>query len=746
MTSKITFLFLLFFASFFVSAQQEEISTLIRNSDVISRNKLQQRAFPDIFIYLNDTLTLPVKDDFSTNKFRKFNAEPGGPGVTQSQFKKLWDDPPVNPYPANTRFSTIQTYEILYDTLPDGTPTTTINNLNSINITVYDLTTYPFTSSQLTVWPDYNIIDTLYLPDPPETLYVTNNFIEQDSVNIYTVSPIADGSIWEDNYAYLNNRYAVNPPTVGVATLDGLNEKGYPYDFVNITAHGIADALTSKPINLSGFSASDSVYLSFMYQPMGLGNTPEAEDSLVLEFWSPAFQTWKHIWSTKGKNLHEFKNQIVPITQTQFLQNGFQFRFKNYATLSGALDHWHIDYVYLNSFRTIADTIRDDVAFRIDALTLLKDYISMPWRHFKWSPAAYMRDTLTLFQRNNNNSARLVANNYGEVFFNNNIQAQFQNVNTPSINGFTNFTTQYQLLDILNSNIPFVYDDNVNDTLAEFDVRFHFQVTPDFTRENDTIRFKQIFRNFYAYDDGTAEAAYGPQGAGALLAYKFYIAQPDTLRSVRIHFEPSVNNVSNKPFRLTIWDANGPGGTPGNIIYQNTTFSTPVYEDGYNSFHEYHLDNKILLNGNFYVGWQQVDAIKLNIGFDLNTNSQNKIYYNVGSSWQQTSFQASLMMRPVFTYHYDYSSVEEYNNLNHLSAKAYPNPANNYLTIEIEDDLNGNMLTVHLSDVSGRLIKSITTSAQKFTIPTQDLNPGIYLVELLQAQTKYAVQKIIIQR
>lgn len=741
----ITFLYILNLYTSVVLSQQEEITPLIRNSDVISKNKIQQRSFSDIFIYLNDTITLPVKDDFSTNKFKKRNAQPGDPGVTLSTFEKLWDNPPVTPYPPGTRFSLIQTYEILHDTLPDGSPVTTVNNLNSLTITVYNLNNYPFTSTQLTVWPDYNIVDTLYLPEPPETLYVTNNFIEQEFVNVYTVSPIADGSIWQDNYAYLNNRYAINPPTLGVATLDGLNENGYPYDFVNITAHGVADMLTSKPINLSGFTANDSVYLSFMYQPSGLGNAPEPEDSLVLEFWSPILQTWKHIWSTKGKNLHEFRNIIKPVTQSQFLQNGFQFRFKNYATLSGSLDHWHIDYVYLNSFRTYTDTIRDDVAFRIDALTLLKDYVSVPWRHFKWNPSGYMRDTITLFQRNNNNSARLVANNLGSVSFNNNPQAQFQNVNTPSINGFTNFTTQYQLLDISNGNIPFIYDDNVNDTLAEFDVQFHFQVTPDFTRENDTIRFKQIFRNYYAYDDGTAEAAYGPQGAGALLAYKFSIAQPDTIRSVRIHFEPSVNNVSNKPFRLTVWDASGPGGTPGNIIYQNSSFSFPTYEDGYNSFHEYHFDNKFLLNGDFYIGWQQVDAIKLNVGFDLNTNSQNKIYYHVGSSWQQTSFQASLMMRPVFTYHYDYSSVNEFNPLLNLSAKAYPNPANDFINIEISNNITEKSFTANVFDLSGRLVNTISSSNDKFYLETHNLNPGMYLIELLYKDTKFAVQKIMIQ-
>src|SRR5690606_37405864 len=84
-----------------------------------------------------------------------------------------------------------------------------------------------------------------------------------------------DADKWEDNYVYINSNYAVNPISYGVATFDGLDSTGYPYNFNNPTSHGVADYLTSKPIDLS--SVTDSVYLSFFFQPQGNGNRPETQ-------------------------------------------------------------------------------------------------------------------------------------------------------------------------------------------------------------------------------------------------------------------------------------------------------------------------------------------------------------------------------------------------------------------------------------------------------------------------------------
>ena len=85
----------------------------------------------------------------------------------------------------------------------------------------------------------------------------------------------------------------------------------------------------------------------------------------------------------------------------KFHENGFQFRFRNYAASTGAFDQWHIDYIYLNNDRRKNDTTYKDVAYVYDAPSLLKDYTAMPWFHYVNNPDDYI-DTNALTVAVNN--------------------------------------------------------------------------------------------------------------------------------------------------------------------------------------------------------------------------------------------------------------------------------------------------------------------------------------------------------
>ena len=80
-------------------------------------------------------------------------------------------------------------------------------------------------------------------------------------------------------------------------------------------------------------------YLLFYYQSEGLGDNPQTEDSLVLEFLTgvdtAGFPVWKHIWSIPGQTTQEFQRMEFNIKGANYLHAGFRFRFRNYATLSG---------------------------------------------------------------------------------------------------------------------------------------------------------------------------------------------------------------------------------------------------------------------------------------------------------------------------------------------------------------------------------------------------------------------------
>src|SRR5205807_1939504 len=58
-----------------------------------------------------------------------------------------------------------------------------------------------------------------------------------------------DQSLWLDSNVYINSNYPINPPSVGVATFDGVNKFGVPYDELTVNANGHADSLTSHYIN-----------------------------------------------------------------------------------------------------------------------------------------------------------------------------------------------------------------------------------------------------------------------------------------------------------------------------------------------------------------------------------------------------------------------------------------------------------------------------------------------------------------
>ena len=96
---------------------------------------------------------------------------------------------------------------------------------------------------------------------------------------------------WVEKAVFVNNSFGYLPPNQWVATFDALDSTGNVYGTA-VSVPFKADRLTSQPIRLDSvfspvpakLSPADSLYLSFYYQPQGVGDAPEAGDSLVLAF------------------------------------------------------------------------------------------------------------------------------------------------------------------------------------------------------------------------------------------------------------------------------------------------------------------------------------------------------------------------------------------------------------------------------------------------------------------------------
>ena len=194
---------------------------------------------------------------------------------------------------------------------------------------------------------------------------------------------------------------------------------------------------------------------------------------------------------------------MIPITDTAYLKDGFQFRFYNRATLSGNTDHWSIDFVYLNKTRVRTDTTFEDVAFVYDTPSLLTNYSAMPWKQYSTSE---MKTIYSTTIRNNHTAIKNGGFSY-KIY-----DASGAQVNTTYSGGSFNLdpfsTSGYS------SYAPFATPP-LNYTIPALTVADRYSIesvinsTPDFNRGNDTVRHVQDITNYYAYDDGTAENSFG---------------------------------------------------------------------------------------------------------------------------------------------------------------------------------------------------------------------------------------------
>lgn len=538
-----------------------------------------------------------------------------------------------------------------------------------------------------------------------------------------------DTALWLDNYVFINRGYGKAPITLGVATFDGLNEKGYPYSFIATpTSSGQADYLTSKPIHLN-LPASDSLYFSFYYQPQGLGNAPETNDSLVLEFRGTG--TWKHVWAKKGTTLalndSSWTLVMIPIKDTAFLKDGFQFRFRNQATLSGNLDHWNVDYVYLNKNRNRADIIfKKELSFVYNTPSLIYTYTAKPWKHYS---VADMKTVYSTTIRNNDTA--VINGNFNYIIYDdlgNQVNTTYTgggwNIDPYITSGYLNhasFTSPS-----LNYTIP-------NLTFAgskQYTIECTINTPNDFHTENDTVRHTQVFSNYYSYDDGSAETAFGLSTLNGQMAEKYTSTVADTLRYIDIYFNPIMSNANLYTFLLNVWSDNS--GTPGTAIFTSDTTLYPDYtQTGQNQFIRYFLKQPLYLSAStFYIGFTQKTNQFLNVGVDKNINTQSKTFYNVTGTWITSPNTGSLMMHPVFGSAADFVGVNSVQKEKSVIT-IYPNPANDKLFIKSNAINQDQKISYFILDVFGRTILESKSDISE-SIDISALSDGIYFIRIVE--------------
>lgn len=544
-----------------------------------------------------------------------------------------------------------------------------------------------------------------------------------------------DESLWESRGVWINNNFGINPYSVGVATFDAIDSDGLHYSHASSSPF-IADFLTSKSIDMSN-ADSTSTYLSFYYQPQGNGNAPEPGDSLILQITS-GDGIWETIWAKEGSDFESFRENVLhvkpdrpdtlefalvmlPIRNPKYFTSKFQFRFMNYASLAGSFnpsatincDHWNIDFVYLNDGRSANDTLFYDIALVEPAVTILKNFTTVPWSHYE--PAINAENTRLSIHLRNHWDRNMKAE----------VRIRIKDLSTGTYlnDSVTLGTSNYEGL--YDTKMVYTYDDNpivYNEKQKDAEYLFECELYPDkdeLIAMNDKAYTYQYFGNYYAYDDGTAENAYGIDANSSQVAYLYTPYKADWLSGLSICFVPS-NPTESAADGLYIcaWESNN--GKPGKqIICQEAT--RPEFSGKMNEFFNFEFNEPIYVEKSIFIGWQQTSELRLNVGWDVNRFSQSKIFYNTTGNWLQTSFAGSLMMRPIFgTFNDDI--CEEGLAESHIAA--YPNPAKDILTI---DGLEGDgFCSISIHNATGQ--KVLSHDGGKIDISS--LQPGLYIVSI----------------
>jgi hypothetical protein len=565
------------------------------------------------------------------------------------------------------------------------------------------------------------------------------DFFEDFSTYAYT--PFPSYLRWSDSYAYVNSTFADSMISIGVATLDAYDQNGVRYRAIN-NAPIPSDTLTSRGFIFNvAPDPADSVFLSFFYQAGGKGEMPDIIDTLLVDFYSFPDNKWVNTWKiTGGVQQHTFTQVILPV-DTSFLKTGFRFRFRNYTSIKQNIeemesnaDQWNLDYIQLKH-ATNSNEMKnlDDVAIMEPLLPSLTEYSSVPYRHLPYAQSTCQRQTIPLkFRTYYPERAEVIM--VSRTYISNDLVTGTRIKKIPLSGGLENEELPSA---IFSYNDFFTADLNyrATDTIGKLELVSYIAATNEKNqrRENDTVRRREYYYDYYAYDDGSAEFGFGISGENQdtiQIAYKYRIyrksSEPDTLRGVYIYFNKTLNfSTSDIKFKVCVWKNNG--AEPGQLLYQSYESYTPDTIKGINQFTRYDLDNPVPVSDTIFVGIKQPYAKFINIGYDINYNSLQNIYVktNANGWYNPYSIEAgSLMIRPSFG-NYDVTLGLKKEQIS-TNLMIYPNPAKDVLFFESPDGIEFGISHIKVLNILGMTL--IDTYTDDNSIDISSLNKGLFLL------------------
>ena len=551
--------------------------------------------------------------------------------------------------------------------------------------------------------------------------------------------------LWQDNFVFINTTYPKEAVTVGVASFDGTDANGKPYNVnANPNLSLEADKLTSNPIDLDGLTSASNVFLSFYYLQSDFGERPVAPNDLLTVQFLDTTGNWNTVWQTSADTVLRMRQVFLKVDSV-YLNPSFQFRFLAFGNVTGANDIWHVDYVKVDKDRdTAAEKNIKEMAYEFLPPSLLKNYYVMPYHQFD---STDLKDTISLFVRNSFINATTDIVDFYEA----NV------VNPPSnIASFSGPSRDFGPLTrneikYPKFNIP---TDIIGDTITiKVDYRFDVSAEagePAKVLANNAVSHSQVFSNFYAYDDGTPERGYwlGDE-SGYRMAVKYWMRKPDTLQAIKMQLFPVRADNALARFSVCVWKNFGLRSVynPNDLIYRqpNLKLQDLISEFGVDTINGYYyapLKPEFVLNGatfplilsdTFAIGLIVDNPNSLTVGYDRNNNQSFFNYYvDVNSEkWTRSTFPGTMIINPVVGKGLPpYLTPVKETKSTRYDVKIYPNPARDQLFIE---GITENSL-VELFALNGSLVKQFQLAQSGF-ISVNELPAATFVIKITNLKT-----------
>ncbi len=531
-----------------------------------------------------------------------------------------------------------------------------------------------------------------------------------------------DSLKWENKGALASQTIGIDPPSIGVVYLDGVDGRGKPYSTA-ISENGEGDQLISREIDLSVYQARDSLYLSFFWQAGGQAELPDEQDQLELYFADDSGE-WQLVWSVAGGDLENqsvFSHEMVKVN-APFYHSQFRFRFLNKGRLSGPFDSWILDYIYLNRDRSMYEVHYEDRTLTKSPSSLLGKYSALPFWEWNSNRDRYLSPIQGQFK---NLSGRFRAMEYtvllrdkltrevlrqvhSQTPFNPVPQAlerrDFSSIALRELDLELTEAFDLETVVYLTTGDGFLVEDiSGSDTLYANQVDY---------RVNDSIYHTLPLRDFMAYDNGRVDYAAGINQRSGMLALRYEMSTPAYLKGMSINFA----NLSQagSPLELMVWS-----DLDAEPIYRKEILIPD--KELLDEFSYFPLDTNVALSDTFYIGFTQFSNDFIYVGLDKSNNTGEEVFFNVSGSWQQNEeVEGSLMMRP----HLSLSApAEATGEASQGEIVAYPNPVVERLFVEGEVD------GIKVFDAYGRQIKVAVESFEKGKILNfTGREKGVYIV------------------